>query len=325
MATEEKRNDEIDLIEVFQKMGQGIKNLFNGFFNLLYKFLLFLIRRAFIIGIVLILLLAFGVFKYKTSPRYYSSSLEAFSNAMASIDMINYINNINELFIEDELQNLESKLGIDSIDLEKIKNVKAYKVIDLNKDGVTDLVDYDEKYESSDTTISRSRFVIKVEVYDQSVFPVIQQSILDYIASNNYIRELNTIRKRQLQALINKLDGEIDLLDSLKKFEYFKDQDQLTPQAGQLLVMNEQETQLYHGQVMSLYREKQGLEERLELRTEPITIIQDFSALSVVENKLMTYLKTYGILGIILGLLIALLIEKRRLIIKVFKDSRKES
>ncbi len=324
MATEEKRNDEIDLIEVFQKMGQGIKNLFNHFFNFLYKFLLFLIRRAFIIGIVLILLLAFGVFKYKTSPSFYSSTLEAYSNAMSSIDMINYVNNINELFIEKDFEALESKLGINSTELEKIKKVKAYKVIDLNKDGVTDLVDFNEKYATSDTTISETRFVIKVEVFDQGVFPVIQKSILEYIESNNYIKELNTIRKRQLQELITKLNDEISLLDSLKKYEYFKKQDQLTPQAGQLLVMNEKETQLYHEQIISLYRQKQSLEERLEIRMEPITIIQDFSALSVTENKLITYLKTYGIWGIVLGLLIAVFIENRKVIKKVFQDSRKQ-
>ncbi|MFP4024822.1 MAG: hypothetical protein ACLFVR_09865 [Thiohalospira sp.] len=324
MATEEKRNDEIDLIEVFQKMGQGIKNLFNNFLNFLYKVLLFLIRRAMIIGIVLILFLAYGAFKYKTSPSYYSSTLEAYSNVISSTDMINYINNINELSKEKDLQTLESKLGIDSTELKKIKSVKAYKVIDLNKDGVTDIVDFNNKYATSDTTISETRFVIKVEVLDQSVFPIIQNSILDYIESNTYIKELNTIRKRQIQELISKLNDEISLLDSLKKYEYFKKQNQLTPQAGQLLVMNEKETQLYHEQIISLYREKQLLEERLEIRTDPITIIQDFSALAVTENKLITYLKANGLWGIVFGLLIALFIENRKVIKKVFQDSRRQ-
>ena len=86
--TTEKRNDEIDLIEVFQKLGNGIVNLFNKFLNLVYQILLFFIRRAILIGIVIILALGYGYIKYKTSPRFYSSSLEAYSNAMASLDMI---------------------------------------------------------------------------------------------------------------------------------------------------------------------------------------------------------------------------------------------
>lgn len=322
--TTERKNDEIDLIEVFQNIGQGIKNLFNWFLNLLYRIVLFFIRRAILIGIIIIIFVAFGFYQYKTSDRYYSSSLEAYSNAMASLDMINYINNINELFMENNYKGLEQKLGIDSVELEKVKNVKAYKAIDLNKDGIPDLIDYDEKYQSSDSTISRSRFVVKVEVYDETVFPTIQESILHYIDNNNYIKELNTIRKKQLQQLIVKLDNEISSLDSLKKTEYFKKDENLKTQQGQLLVMNEKTTQLYHPQIISLYKEKQGLEQQLELRTEPITIIQDFSALSTIENNLFSYIKRYGIIGLVLSILIALFIENFKGIKNVIADSRRK-
>ena len=323
--TAEKRNDEIDLIEVFQKIGNGIVNLFNWFINLFYQILLFFIRRAILIGVIIFIGLAIGFTKYKTSPRYYSSSLEAYSNAMSSLDMINYINNINELFGEGNIKGLENKLNIDSLSLKDIKGVKAFKVIDLNKDGITDLVDYNEKYKSSDTVISRSRFVIKVEVFDQSVFPTIQESILNYIEKNKYIHDLNTIRKKQLNELIAKLDIEINTLDSLKKTEYFRKEDELLKsQAGQLLVMNEKTTQLYHPQIISLYKEKQELEQRLELRTDPITIIQDFSALSTVENNLMHYLKKYGILSIVLGILLAILVENFKGIIRIISDSKKK-
>jgi NACalpha-BTF3-like transcription factor len=322
--TAEKRNDEIDLIEVFQKMGAGIKNLFIGFLDILYKILLFFIRRAILIAIIIVVTVAFGYFKYKTSERYHSSSLEAYSNAMASIDMINYVNNINELFSEKNIKGLETKLGIDSKELKKIKTVKAYKVIDINKDGVTDLVDYDENYNSSDTTISKSRFVIKVEVYDQAVFPVIQQSILNYIDQNKYIKDLNTIRKRQLHELIAKLNVEISSLDSLKKTEYFKKDKELKTQQGQLLVMNEKTTQLYHPQIIALYKEKQDLEQKLELRTDPITIIQDFSALSTVENNLMSYIKRYGLIGLVLSILISITAENFKGIKKYYLRFKKK-
>jgi len=114
-------------------------------------------------------------------------------------------------------------------------------------------------------------------------------------------------------------------LDSLKKSEYFKrDEDQLKTQAGQLLVMNEKTTQLYHPQIIALYKEKQGLEQQLELRTDPITIIQDFSALSVVENNLMHYIKQFGIFGIVLGILLAIAIENFKGIRRLISDSRKK-
>ncbi len=320
--TTERKNDEIDLIEVFQKIGDAIKNLFIWFFNLLYKILLFFIRKAILIIIIIIIFLSFGYYKYKTSPRYYSSSIEAYSNAISSIDMINYVNNIYELFKTNNTEELQSKLNIEQKELEKIRSVKAYKVIDLNKDGVTDIIDYHEKYTTSDTLVSENRFVVKVEVYDPAIFPIIQSSILSYIDKNNYINELNVIRKKQLNELITKLNEEINSLDSLKKTEYFESKSKLEPQKGQLLVMNEKETQLYHNQIIQLYRQKQDLEKQLELNTEPITVIQDFSALSTVENNLMTYVKRYGFIGLTISILLSFIIEKRREILKVISDSR---
>ena len=322
--TTEKRNDEIDLIEVFQKMGNGIKNIFNIFLNLLYSILLFFIRKSILIFIIVILGLGFGLFQYKTSPRYYSSSLEASSNAMSSIDMINYINNLNALFLEDDQQTLSKKLNLTLEELEQIKNIKAYKVIDFNKDGVTDLIDYDEKYKTSDTTISARRFVIKVEIYNQDIIPSLQEKIGDFINSNKYITELNIVRKRQLSELINKIDIELNALDSLKKTEYFTKKEKFKTQTGQLLVMNEKTTQLYHPQIMALYKEKQGLEKTLELRTDPITIIQDFSGLSTIENKLTKYIKFYGIVSLAFAIALGIILENKKKILDIISDSKKK-
>ena len=321
--TTEKKNDEIDLIEVFLKIGVGIKSLFNWFINLFYSILLFFIRKAILTSIVIIIFLSFGYYKYKTSPRYYSSSIEAYSNAISSIDMINYVNNIYELFRTNNIGELQSKLSIEQKELEKIKNVKAYKVIDLNKDGVTDEIDYFERYSTADTLVSENRFVVKVEVFDPAIFPIIQASILSYIDKNKYINELNTVRKKQLNELIVKLDEEISALDSLKKTEYFKINEKLEPQSGQLLVMNEKKTQLYHDQIIQLYKQKQELEQNLELRTDPITIIQGFSALSTVENDLISYIKLFGILGLVIGVVISFIVENIKVIRKVVSDSKK--
>lgn len=321
--TTEKRNDEIDLIEVFQKLANGAIKLFNSLLNILYQVLLFFVRRAILIGIITIIGIGIGITKYKTTPSYYSSTLEAYSNAMTSIDMINYINNITGLFEEGNLTAITEKLGIDLETAESINKIKAYKAIDFNKDGIPDEIDFDEKYHSSDSIILRSRFVIKVEVLDQKHFPIIQESILKFIDQNQYIKERNVVRKKQLNNLVSKLDNEIASLDSLKKYEYFKKDEEPSTKAGQILVMNEKTTQLYHPQIIALYKERQGLEETLELRMEPITIIQDFSTLSVVENDLMSYLKFWGITGIVLGIFIAIFIETRKLIWKVIEDSKK--
>ncbi len=325
MTSKENTNtsDEIDLLELFQKIGNTLKKWFMAILQFVYQIVLFLVRKSVFIGIVVILGLLWGGIKYKTSPRYYSSRLEAYSNTLSSIDMINYINNIHELFAENNIENLQSKLGITEQTLANVKDVQAFKVLDFNKDGITDEIDFDNEYTTADTSVSNTRFVVKVEVFDQEVFPVIQNRMLSYIDQNTYINEMNQVRKRQLQELIAQLDNEIAMLDSLKREEYFEKENKMEPQRGQLLVMNEKETKLYHQDLISLYKEKQTLEQRLELRMDPITIIQDFSALTVTENNLMSYLKTYGIAALIFALVIGLLWELRPYIRRVMQDAKK--
>jgi hypothetical protein len=322
MSTD-KRNDEIDLIEVFQKFTSWMNQITVKFFNFLYSIFLFFVRRSILISIVLAIGLIIGFYQFKTSQRFYSSSLEAYSNAMSSIDMINYINNIHELFYADNNEGLEQQLDIDEDVLGMIKDVKAFKVIDVNNDDIADFIDFDESYETSDTTISKNRFVIKVEVYDQTVFPIIQKSILNYIGKNQYINNLKVIREKQLNQLIAKLNEEIISLESLKNAEYFEKKEKLEPQAGQLLVMNERQTQLYHEQIISLYIQKQELEKTLQLRTEAITVIQEFSSLSKVENDLISYIKSYGILFFILGTFVSFLIENIKGIKNIISDSKR--
>ena len=69
---------------------------------------------------------------------------------------------------------------------------------------------------------------------------------------------------------------------------------------------------------------KFGVERTLELRTDPITIIQDFSGLSTIENKLMKYIKFYGILSVVFAVLLSILIENRKTILNIISESMKK-
>ncbi len=305
---EEKKHDEIDLIDLFKKLGNMIKKFFLGIGKLISLFFLFLIRHAVLISSLIFIALIIGFIKYKSTPTSYISSFEAHSNALPSLETIRYINNIHQDFKERNYQQLETKLELDSLYLRKIKDIQAYKVIDLNKDGVTDIIDYDNSYPSSDTTISRSLFVVQVKTYKTGIYDTIKDRIIDYVNKSEYIKENISIRNQQLKELTSKVNEEISYMDSLRKTEYFSKEDKLKPGQGQLLIMNEKETQLYHDNILTLYEKRQNYERRLELRGEPITIKQDLTEVSV-EYDLFYYLKKYGLAGLIVGIFGGLIIE----------------
>jgi hypothetical protein len=129
------------------------------------------------------------------------------------------------------------------------------------------------------------------------------------------------IQNQQRRELISKLDEEISYLDSLRKTEYFSKENKLETQKGQILIMNEKETQLYHQSILDLYRSQQNYEEELELRSEPITITQDLNS-ATVENDLSSYLKKYGFMGLLLGLFAGLIIENFKSIKTLVQSAR---
>jgi len=321
--TVEKRNDEIDLLDLSRKLGNVIKKFFSGIGKLIALLFSFLIRQSVLIISLIIIALIIGFIQYKSTPTHYISSFEAHSNALPSLEIISYINNIHEDFEEKNYQQLETKLELDSTFLEKIKDIQAYKVIDLNEDGVTDIIDYENNYLSSDSTVSRNRFVVQVKTYNDngSIYDTLKDRIIAYVNKNEYIKENMAIRNQQRRELISKLDEEISYLDSLRKTEYFSKEDKLKTQKGQILIMNEKETQLYHQNILDLYRSQQNYEEELELRSEPITIIQDLTSASV-ENDLSSYLKKYGFMGLLLGLFAGLIIENFKSIKTLVQSAR---
>ena len=315
-------HDEIDLFELMQRVRNSIRRIFNYILNLAYKILLFLIRRYVLIGIITIIFIAFGVFRYKTTPRLYSSSMEAISNAMPSIDMINYINNINTLFENDDKEGVQNLLGFSKDEIDEIISLKAYKVLDYNKDGIKDKVDFEEDFIPSDTLVSMSKLVVRIIKNTPNNDQDYQEKLINYINKNKYITDINSIRRKQLKELVIKYGTEIDILDSLQKKEYFTKKEKISTQAGQLLIMNEKDIPLYHDKIISMYKEKQNIEKTLELQLYPLTIIQDLSGSSKIENDIMSYLKLYGILGFFLSVILAIIIEKFTLIKKVINDSK---
>lgn len=322
-AKKTTKNDEIDLFDLMKRMGDFVKKIVNYIINLLYRLLLFFIRRSILIGIITIIFIAFGVVIYKTTPKIYSSNMEAISNAMPSIDMINYINNINTMLENDNKEGVQNTLSLTDEQMDNIIDLKAYKVLDYNKDGVTDKIDFKEDYLSEDTLVSMSKLVVRIIMNTPNNSSIYQEKLTDYINKNKYITNINFIRRKQLKELVIKYDNEINILDSLQKKEYFTKKEKIDTHAGQLLIMNEKETPLYHDKILSMYREKQNIEKTLELQLYPLTIIQDLSGSSKIENTLVTYIKFYGILGFVLSFILAIIVENTRIIRQTIKDSKK--
>ncbi|HDP74812.1 MAG TPA: hypothetical protein ENN49_02885 [Bacteroidales bacterium] len=312
--TQQQTSDEIDLLELFSRMWRGFKNAINWIINLIVKFFLLLIRKSLWIISFGIIGLVVGYIFYTLSKRFYSSEMTAISNSINNTYIVTSINLLNDLFKQKNYSIAANSLNIDINRVQEIKSIEAFYTIDINKDGIPDYIDYKREYDPKDTLVKRldSPFVIRVEVYNESVFDEVRDGIKNYIYKNKFVVDNNNERIRQNKALIETIEKEIRKLDSLQNVEYFELPQIQRATSNQMVLLNEKERKLYHSQKLALEREKLQLEKIQNINSEPITVVQDFTPLSKAENPYTMYAINYGLLFAALGFAISIFWQYKR-------------
>lgn len=259
-----------------------------------------------------------GFARYKMSKPYYASDMIAQINATNAAEMMDHINDLHNLCREGNYNILSEYLGLDKEISRQIKNINAFWIVDQNKDGVGDYIDYENDFNLTDTTRNRimDRFDLQVGVFDNSGFSSVKEGLYNYVNSNPYLTGLNENRKKRIKELITTTNEEIIKLDSLQKFEYFKTEPAPGETQGQMMIWNEKELTLLHPELIRLIRQKQNYEKELEIFPDVITVIKDFTPLAQVENPRSQYIIPWAVFTLLLGFFFKLFLEQRKNIIR---------
>lgn len=318
-------SEEIDLIELFNRMGRSMRKGVLWIADRVKDFIILLIRKSlWIIGFGIVGLV-FGYSIFKNTPRFYSSEMVAISNALDNSYIISSINQLDNVFKSGNYSYAATYLEMEENDAKQIKSINAYYGIDVNGDSITDYVDYQRQFiPTSDTLIRRltTFFYVKLEVYSESVFAQARDGIIKYFNKNKFIIENNNLRVAQTEELIQSMDDEISKLDSMQRIQYFEIPRSQKTAVSQMVIVNDNNSKLFHEQLLKLKKERQKARKALLLSKEPITIVQDFAPLSKVENPVTRYLIRWGAIFALLGFATAMLWQYRRKIYSLIKEKR---
>jgi len=314
-----RQNNEIDLLDLFQKTGKAIGNLFLYILKGILFLIVFGIRKIHFLVLFAVIGGVTGFVLYKSTKRYYSSYMIAQANGINSADMVNYINDLHDLCTKRNTEALAFDLQLPDSTARRIKDIQAFFIIDANGDNIGDYVDFDNSYDVRDTSYHRleDRLHLSVEVYENYVFQKVKNGLFRYMRKNPYIINLNEIRKKELQELIAQVDYEIVKLDSLQNTDYFKEVDKLPVKQSQMLFLSEKEPTMYYRDKLNLMNRKLEYKKELELATDAFTVIKDFTSLAMEENPRGGYLVKYSLLLTLLGYLFLLIIHFRKSLIKL--------
>lgn len=316
MQNEKNSNQvqEIDLLELFNRLGRGIKNLFLGITKVILFLVVFAIKKVHFLAVFALAGGVIGIMFYSSTQRYYSSNLVAQPNGITSTDMINYINDLHDLCLKKNTPGLAYSLEMEDSVAAKIKNIQSFFIIDINNDEIGDYVDFKQIVNLKDTTQKRleDRIYVTVEVYDNRVFEHVRNGLLRYMGKNPYIIKLNEIRKNELNELSNQTDYEISKLDSLQQVEYFGKDSRLPISQSEMMFISEKEQRMYYRDILNLLQKKQEYQKELLLATDAFTVIKDFTNLAVAENPRGNYIFRFSVIFLLIGYIFLLGLKYRK-------------
>jgi hypothetical protein len=313
------KEQEINLWEILQQIARWCtKNA--------RVLLIFLFRKSVQLAVCAFAGVAVGGILYVTSKPYYSTHMLLRANTADNFYYVTLINTIVAPENIGESHDLAKNLAIPEHIAKQINSIRACYALDLNKDGLPDAMDEKNKYifskdSAKATKILHGSFYINVQLYSFEALPYIRQSILNIISKNDYIQRQNTRRLEAVNERIAYLHHQQYRFDSLQQYEYFqKERNKRTVGSGQLLILNELSQPLYHNDLIGLNNQIVENNTVLQLYSEPVTIIHDFTETTRRKNNLLFYAKPFVIAFLLFGLVSLLIWEHKETLVKLYRE-----
>lgn len=290
METQQKtpQSDEIDLGQLFSKIGDFFKNIGLGF----VKFLALLRNVPLNHKILFIVLISAGailgfLYSSQLKKKFYESTMILSSDYLNKRIVDSSIDKLNLLAEEESPKGLSKILGIsDSL----AKNIVKFEAKPFVSEG--DLIELEvlkEQLKNAQATSknekvieqvlrrieieNRHAFEFTVRTFSPTVIKPLQEALVNYFRNNDFIKKRIEISKINLIAKKLKLQQESQKLDSLKRVIYsnYKSMADQTRQGSNNVILSDKAVtnpiEIYN-QDLSLYDQMQSIERSLYLQPD---------------------------------------------------------
>ncbi len=314
-------NDEIDLLELFRRMGRTIRRWSNALGRAFLISIVFLLKRWLPLGLSIVLGVGVSYLLKMTSDSSFTSDLVLKTNTISPGDLIPYVNRLHTYCMEDNKTALEHLISSTPEQVKNIIDINAFWIIDKGKDGIPDYVDYNASKNVYDTVDVRmqDRLDIRAKTKTPQELSMVRDGIIKFIENDSLFKQRNRVRLRQNQEMLTRLNYDILQLDSLQKVKYFEESRNIQPKTGgQMIFLQAQNTQLLYPDIYKLYSRKQNLESERDLYKGLVTVLSEFSQPTRRDNGGLYYAKTVVPIFFVLTLLILIIRANRKKLEEVF-------
>ena len=328
------RDDEIDLLELFRRMGTTINRWAKALGKALLISVVFLVKRWLPLALSLAAGIGLSYFLKTTSTSFYTSDMVIRNNLVqmdkklirdesgTTSELISKINKLQSFCSEGNSEALSAAISMKTESVKNISDISAFWIIDLSKDGIPDYVDYKGNHNVYDTSNIRmqDRIDIRVKINSPQDLNLVRDGIISFLEHDSLYQRRNRVRLVQNHDLLSRLNTDIAQLDSLQKVKYFEETRNMKPNSGgQIVFMQEQKTQLVYNDIYFLYKKKQLLESERDLYKGVVTVISDFSLPAKRDNGAMYYGKQVIPLVFLVTLFVLIILANKKRLKDVYR------
>ena len=276
-------DEDLDIFGFLKKILNALVNTLVAITKGVIRFIVYILRKWILFGIVGLIgvLISFGVIMI-IGDSYYSELIIR-TNAIPVTEFKSEIDMLSGQFKDKAYDQLEQELGLTELEVRTIRSLNAYWVIDLRKDWLADYIDYNNNFNILDTLNGRmtDRIAIRIKSRTPGDYKFVRDAILGFISKNEYFINQNNLRLEQIRKMVTRVDHDIEQLDSLQKVKYFEESRGFSKNSsGQVVFLQEHQTQLIFEEIYELYTKREAYERELTLFPEICTVLKDFNPAS---------------------------------------------
>ncbi|HVU55835.1 MAG TPA: hypothetical protein VHD83_12315 [Puia sp.] len=256
-------------------------------YNAVKDFVRFLGRHKILIVVAILVGIAGGILKYRSTPSYYKVSMMVYGTVLTPREYGQMLSSLNSLSESGTYDLLSTSLRVKPEMGRKLRTIGGTNMegASLQKDTVTKV---------------GNPFIIQLTILDNQIADSLEAAIINYFNHNDYLLKLSENGVRLHTELLSFLNGELSRMDSLKA-NYNKSLAAVRD-AGAVYAQSDK-----YG------KERMETEEWLVQKRQPVTRIDGFKP-SIVPSStsMIQYIISYTLIFFLIGCLVGGLYEISR-------------
>lgn len=213
----EKANNEMDLFDFVEKLFQFTNKYLSKVIYTVKRFILFNVRNFVYVLLFIGIGVGLGFYFKQDENRTIYADFTMQVNRINSFTVADIINVMSQKIDNESNYRLAEALKIEKKEVNNIRGIKSFFIIDLNNNGTRDYIDYNNSF-VEDTLNSRMTNIIAVRFETQNManFSLLQSKLVECLRSDAYLNREEQERVKSIKEDINAIDVEILALEQMR-------------------------------------------------------------------------------------------------------------